>query len=470
MRDVATVEQIRAGEQAWFDGHPGEDLMNVAAGHVAAAAMDMMAAHPGRVLVVAGPGNNGGDGLFAACDLLRAGCQVAVWCTSSRCHPGGFDAARSAGCTVVGPVDAIEGLPQVDLVIDAVLGIGGRPGLREAVAQFAQACADLGVPVLSVDLPSGLAADEVGFGGTRCFDATRTITFAALKLCHVAQPAAGHCGRVEVADIGIELGEPTVRLAESVDVARLWPRPDALSDKYSRGVLGLDTGSRRFPGAGVLSALGALNAGAGMLRFCGAPASAEVIRAAMPSVTFGAGRVQAWVAGSGWGDGDRARLEAVLAQDLPTVIDADALTVLPPRLPAGCLLTPHAGELAALLGVERSEVSADPVQAARTAARQTGAVVLLKGASQYVAEPGGAVGIALPGPAWTAQAGSGDCLAGVCGTLLAAGLPARWAALLGASVQALAARATPGPYPPDVLARQFPAVVAGLVGTVDLRP
>ncbi|SER80803.1 yjeF C-terminal region, hydroxyethylthiazole kinase-related/yjeF N-terminal region [Propionibacterium cyclohexanicum] len=471
MKSVATVEQIRAAEQAWFAAHPGEDLMRVAAGHVAASAMEMLGAVPGRVLVVAGRGDNGGDGLFAACDLIRAGCHVAVWCTSSHWHPAGHQAALSAGCAMVEPVDAIEGLPEVDLVIDAVLGIGGRPGLDPVVAQFARACADLEVPVLSVDLPSGLAADGVGWQERDCFRATRTITFGALKLCHVAQPAAGHCGQVEVADIGIALGEPRIQLAEPADVAMRWPVPDARSDKYSRGVLGLDTGSQRFPGAGVLSTLGALEAGAGMLRFCGAPASAAIIATTMPSVTFGAGRVQAWVAGCGWGNGDRARLDAVLAHGRPAVIDADALSVLPRTMPAGCLLTPHAGELAALLGIDRSAVAADPLGAAREAARRHQAVVLLKGASQYIAEPDGRISIAVPGPAWTAQAGSGDCLAGVCGTLLAAGLDARWAALLGASVQALAALDMPGPHPPDVLARHFPQLIAQLVATapVDRR-
>lgn len=466
MQDVATVEQVREAEGAWFDAHPGQGLMRVAAGHVAAAALDMMDSEPGRVLVVAGPGDNGGDGLYAACDLVRAGCQVAIWCVAARWHRAAHDAAVSAGCTLVGATDAVEGLPEADLVIDAVLGIGGRPGLSGAVADFAHACADLGVRVLSVDLPSGLAADSVGAAGQDSFRATRTITFGALKLCHVGQPAASHCGRVEVADIGIGIHDTGVELVEAVDVARRWPEPGPLSDKYSRGVLGLDTGSERYPGAGILTTVGALNAGPGMLRFCGAQASARVILATMPSVTFGEGRVQAWVAGSGWGSGDRARLQAVLAHGLPSVIDADALGVLPEKLPAGSLLTPHAGELAAMLGIERTAVTADPLSAARAAAAEHGASVLLKGSSQYIAEPSGRVSIAVPGPAWTAQAGSGDCLAGVCGTLLAAGLGARWAGALGASVQALAARSVPGPYPPDVLARHFPAVIAGLVGTL----
>ncbi|MFT8395532.1 NAD(P)H-hydrate epimerase [Propionibacterium sp.] len=465
MRAVATVEQIRAAEQDWFDHHPGEDLMAVAAGQVATAAMGMLGTDSGRVLVVAGPGNNGGDGLFAARALAAAGHQVSLWFTSSRWHRAGRDAALTAGCTEVSAVEAIAGLDRTHLVIDAVLGIGGRAGLRPAVAEFARACSDLGTPVLAVDIPSGLAADSVGGPDDECFHATRTITFGALKLCHVAQPAAGHCGRVQCTDIGVRVRGAKTWMAERADVAQRWPVPDALSDKYSRGVLGIDTGSERYPGAGILSTTGALYTGAGMLRFRGARATAQIIASTMPSVTFGAGRVQAWVVGCGWGHGDAARLAAALADDLPAVIDADAIGVLPERLPEGCLLTPHAGELARLLGIERSEVTADPVSAARRAAQENSTVVLLKGATQYVAEPDGQVTIAVPGPSWTAQAGSGDCLAGICGTLLAAGLPARWAGVLGASVQALAAEAMPGPWPPDVLAHRLPGVIAGLVAS-----
>ena len=147
---------------------------------------------------------------------------------------------------------------------------------------------------------------------------------------------------------------------------------------------------------------------------------------------------------------------------MPLVIDADALRLLPADLPAETLLTPHAGELARLLGVGRGEIEADPVAAAVLAAERFKATVLLKGAVQPVASPDGSVRLALPGPAWTAQAGSGDVLAGACGTLLAAGLPAGRAGLMAASLQALTASRFPGPYPPDVQASRFPEVVWGL--------
>ncbi len=230
-------------------------------------------------------------------------------------------------------------------------------------------------------------------------------------------------------------------------------------------MVGLDTGSDDYPGAAVLSTLGAVHAGAGMIRFAGADGAVALIRQAAPNVVFGAGRVQARVLGCGWGkrpDGAVA-VERALAEELPLVLDADALRFLPPgELGERVLLTPHAGELARLLEIERAAVSADPLAAVRAAATRFGATVLLKGATQYVCGPDGRVGIAVPGPHWTAQAGSGDVLAGICGTLLAAGLPPAKAALAGASIQALTAASAPGPYPPQELAVRLPGVIAEL--------
>lgn len=252
-------------------------------------------------------------------------------------------------------------------------------------------------------------------------------------------------------------------------MAAAWPFPDATSDKYSRGVVGLDTGSASYPGAAVLSTLGAVHAGAGMVRFSGADAAVRLVHAAAPNVVAGAGRVQARVLGSGWGDRpDAAAVVArALDEDVALVVDADALRHLPSE-PLGerVLLTPHAGELARLLEASRAEVATDPIAAVRTAAARHRATVLLKGATHYVSGPDGTVSVAVPGPAWTAQAGSGDVLAGICGTLLAAGLDPRRAALAAASVQAMTALAEPGPVSPQELARLLPGTVALLGGGV----
>ena len=248
------------------------------------------------------------------------------------------------------------------------------------------------------------------------------------------------------------------------EIAAWWPVPGAESHKYTRGVVGIDAGSPQYPGAALLAIAGALGAGPGMVRYLGS-APRDLVVGRFPSVVLADGQVQAVVAGSGWGAlaDARPRLRDAMERRVPLVIDADALKLLPADLPAETLLTPHAGELARLLGAERGEIEADPVAAAVLAAERFKATVLLKGAVQPVASPDGSVRLALPGPAWTAQAGSGDVLAGACGTLLAAGLPAGQAGLMAASLQALTASRFPGPYPPDVQASRFPEVVWGLL-------
>jgi ADP-dependent NAD(P)H-hydrate dehydratase / NAD(P)H-hydrate epimerase len=231
-------------------------------------------------------------------------------------------------------------------------------------------------------------------------------------------------------------------------------------------VVGVHAGSDQYSGAGVLATTGAVYAGAGMVRFLGTDKPAELIRARLPNVVFSPGRVQANLLGSGWGEelDGRDEIAAALDSGLPTVVDADGLTFLPERCPDNWLLTPHAGELAKLLGEERSWVTEDPIRAVRAGAAHTGATVLLKGASQLVAEPDddAEIRVALPGPAWTGQAGSGDVLGGICATLLAAGQRPATAALLGASVQAYTAARHPGPLPPQSLAEHLPEAIGAL--------
>ena len=182
--------------------------------------------------------------------------------------------------------------------------------------------------------------------------------------------------------------------------------------------------------------------------------------------------VQAYLFGSGWGErADGAKVLAEVAEDgLPAVVDADALRYLPKPAPASWLLTPHAGELATLLERDRGWVEEDPVRAVVAGAEQTGATVLLKGATQLVAVPkGGPVFVAIPGPAWTAQAGSGDVLGGVCAALLAAGVDAQRAGQLGASVQAVAAAEHPGVLAPQEMARAIGRTLGRLEQRARLR-
>ncbi len=458
------VDQVRAAEQAAFRSTPEDVFMQRAAAGVAAAVLDELAAHAGhrygaRVVVLAGPGNNGGDGLFAGMRLARRGVRVGLVRTAEAVHERGWTAALAAGARAI-PDDEVAGeLDRADVVIDAILGLGGRPGLRGRPAELAASLRGPSRPrIVAVDLPSGLDADRPSVPDAS-LRADRTVTFGGHRLCHLMEPARSACGQVDVVDIGIALADPELVGWTVEDVAAAWPVPGPTSDKYARGVVGIDTGSDRYPGAGVLSTLGTVHAGAGMVRFVGPAHPAEIIAGRTPNVVLSSGRVQAWLVGSGWGDrpDGPARVAELAATGLPVVVDADAIGLLPPadRPRPQLLLTPHAGELARLLDRDRAAVEADPVTAVRDAVAATGATVLLKGATQYVATPDAdgrparPVRLAVPGPAWTAQAGSGDTLAGVCATLLAAGLPAADAAVAAASVQALIAARFPGPVPPQ---------------------
>jgi len=456
------VEKIRSIEERAIATQGVDVLMQRAAAGVAASAAELLQTTAGgrygrHVMIMVGAGNNGGDALFAGVRLARRGVRVTVVRCLGTPHPAGSAALLAAGGRLIDLENSIMNLP-CDLVIDGILGIGGRPGLPDQVAELVASIADRKVPIIAVDLPSGVAADTGAVPGA-AVRATRTVTFGELKPCHLLQPAVTYCGELSVIDIGLgaDHEEPADLLGlDEDDLARAWPYPNERSDKYARGAVGVDTGSDQYPGAAVMSVYGTVYGGAGYVRFLGADRPAATISDQLPNVVFSAGRVQAYLYGSGWGErADGAKvLEDAAQQGLPAVVDADGLGYLPKPAPAHWLLTPHAGELARLLDQERSLVEEDPVRAVTAGARQTGATVLLKGASQLVAAPdGGPVLVALPGPAWTAQAGSGDVLGGVCAALLAAGVPAQQAGQLGASVQAVAAAAHPGVLAPQELAR-----------------
>ncbi|MCW5952510.1 MAG: bifunctional ADP-dependent NAD(P)H-hydrate dehydratase/NAD(P)H-hydrate epimerase [Propionibacteriaceae bacterium] len=477
MRGVYSVATIRAAESAAIAVSGEAALMQRAAAALAAVVARELrtrrgAVHGARVLVVTGSGNNGGDALFAAARLARRGVRVRAWRPGSGVHEAGWLAFLAVGGRELDAAGADAALVETDLVIDGVAGIGGRAGLRTPVADFARACAVAQVPVVAVDLPSGVPADlpfvslvpageqtdpvpvpeparsTIGDGLAAHFTADVTVTFGGLKACHVIEPARSACGRIELIDIGLPPMEPELECWEPADLRAAWPVPAATSDKYSRGVVGVDAGSVQYPGAGVLAVTGAVRAGAGMVRYLGPSEVARLVLERLPNVVTGEGRVQALALGSGWGDRPDGPdvVAAAVASGLPIVVDADALGMLPYRLHPQVLLTPHAGELARLLGIAREQVTADPVAAVRHAVARTGGTVLLKGATQVVATQGRtSVEIAVHFPSWTAQAGSGDLLAGICSALLAAGLPAPEAAAVGASIQAMAAPNAPLP-------------------------
>ena len=458
-----TVEQVRRLEATAMEDVPEGALMQRAAAGLAAVVAGELVRRTGRLygtrlLVLVGPGNNGGDALWAAARLARRGVRVDAVSVLGTPHAEGLAALLAAGGRQLdqappGPAD----LHRYDVALDGVLGIGGRPGLPDDVADLVAGLDVADVPVVAVDLPSGVACDTGAVPGA-AVTADVTVTFGVAKVCHLLEPARSRTGRLVLVDIGLDPSAetPEIDAWDAGRVADAWPYPARSSDKYAKGVVGVDAGSETYPGAGIMATYGAVHGGAGMVRFLGPGSARGTITLALPNVVFAAGRVQAHLLGSGWGerpDGDQVVAKAV-ASGAPGVLDADGLRHRPERLPPTWVLTPHAGELATLLGVERTQVEDDPLAAVRAGVERTGATVLLKGATQLVARPGvRTVELAVPGPPWTGQAGSGDTLAGLCAAVLATGRPAHEAAVLAASLQATTAAAHPGPLPPHVLAR-----------------
>ncbi|WP_427008471.1 NAD(P)H-hydrate epimerase [Pseudarthrobacter sp. H2] len=391
------------------------------------------------VTVLAGKGNNGGDGLFAAVLLAGRGMRTTAVLTGGDAHAAGLAAFRKAGgravaLTAGNGAEQAAAAARADVVIDAVLGTGARGGLRGPAADL-MAALERARPrlVVACDIPSGVDADT-GEAPAPVLTADVTVTFGAAKAGLLADPGADFAGRVQVLPIGIEAGLPwpALQRLEAGDLAALLPHPGRRAHKYSRGVLGVVAGSAAYPGAAVLACRGALAAGAGMVRYLGPPDVADLVRRWCPEIVCSTGavadaHVQAWLVGSGLDESDEQQLQRARdAADsgLPTIADAGALPALPEVLAPQVVLTPHAGELAALLkrlGVEldRPAVEAATLGAVRRAAGLTEATVLLKGATTLVASPYQDFYSQAEGTPWLATAGSGDVLAGVIGALLA---------------------------------------------------
>ncbi len=470
---------------------PGELMARAVAGlvEVTLARIEELAAH--RVVALVGTGNNGADALYAVAGLAAAGVSCAAVHRAGAVHAGALAAALESGVVVVaddakgpdaGTLDdaAVAVIAEADIVLDGILGIGGRGGLPRWGATWVTHVPETAY-VIAVDVPSGQAPNGGPLHADGVF-ADETVTFSVLKPIHLLPPGELACGLVSVVEIGVRAqGAAAVGRLIHDDVAALWPVPGARDDKYSRGVVGIVAGGERYTGAAVLAATACAEAGAGMIRYVGPPTPTALVRAAVPEAVIGDGQVQAWVLGPGLdpegGDpGDAAQVRsahAALASGLPCVVDAGALDLLGAgwRREAPTLLTPHAGEAARLLNAEgerevtRAMVEADPPGSARDLARRTGCTVLLKGATTVIAAPDGRVLTQTDAPPWLATAGAGDVLAGLLGVLLAAGLPPLEAGALGALVHGVAAdRANPaGPVRALAVARALPGAIAALL-------
>lgn len=491
MRDAFRVETVRAAEQALMARLPEGTLMRRAAAGLAAGCAQLLGrVYGARVALLTGSGDNGGDALYAGALLARRGAAVtAVLLNPDRAHPGGLAALRAAGGRVLpagadGPDGtAVTGaagraVGNAHLVIDGIVGIGGRGGLRPAAAALVRRAGAGGAAMVAVDVPSGVDADTGEVTG-EAVKADLTVTFGAYKPGLLVNPGRSRAGVLRLVDIGLGpllTGVPELTAPQHADIAALLPRPGNETTKYRRGVVGVAAGSARYPGAAVLAVAGALRGGAGAVRFSGSAADAVVTRFPETLVSAGppsaAGRVQAWVVGPGAGDDRDARriVDDVLDADVPVLVDADGLRLLDARRVrdrrAPTLLTPHAGEAAALLSTDRETVEARRLSSVRELAHRFGATALLKGSTTLIAHPEqpSPVRVNPTGTARLATAGSGDVLSGLTGSLMAAGLDTGAAATVGAYLHGLAARLAPVPVTAGDVAEALPAAWREVIG------
>ncbi|HET7278712.1 MAG TPA: NAD(P)H-hydrate dehydratase [Dermatophilaceae bacterium] len=481
MIEAYAPDAVRAAEAALMARLPEGELMQRASLGLAEVAAARMEERGGSTVVaLAGPGNNGADALYAVAHLAREGFNAAAVHTD-RVHAPAKAAAEEAGVLLALGDDpfGLARVHEADVVLDGILGLGARAGLPDWARPWLDAVPE-NAWLIAVDLPSG--ADPAGLSpaGPPVF-ADETVTFAVAKPVHLLPPSDRATGQLSVVDIGLDLSGTTaiVQRLTFDDASGLWPVPGPDDDKYARGVLGLVAGGEGYTGAAILSATAAVSAGVGMVRYLGPPTPESLIRAAVPEVVFGSGQVQAWVIGPGLDTRSASAeqldaAEQALASDLPVLLDAGGLELVTGPRSAPTLLTPHAGELARLLArltgaeVTRAAVSERPTAKAQEAADLTGATVLLKGSTTLVVPPqdsGHPMRAQADAPGWTATAGAGDVLAGLAGTLLAAGLDPLDAGSLAALVHGVAAdQANPGgPVRALAIAHGIPRAVATLL-------
>jgi NAD(P)H-hydrate epimerase len=502
-----TAEEMRAVDRHTIDviGIPALVLMENAGRAVAEEAMAVAresavsgGAERKRWIVLAGKGNNGGDGLVAARHLLEAGYRVRVVYAENPASFAGEAAVQRDIADRLGIPWAVYGEGAVDWreadgVIDALLGTGSKGAPRGAYAALIREANDSGLPIVAVDIPSGLNADT-GEVHAPCIAAVRTVALAFVKRGLLQYPGAAQAGHVVVRGIGIPAGLPealgvrtyvlderTLRVRLAVDVSGR-RKPD--THKGSYGHVLIAAGSRAMSGAGLLCALAALRGGCGLATWAVPDALAAVLLGRVPELMLAGvadGGLGEWsgtsaqalldrtrgkdavVIGPGLGrwTGDHRWLREVWeGAACPLVVDADALNMIaeapdfaqwgqrPDGAPA--ILTPHPGEMARLSGLPVHEVQRDRIGLARRYAAQHGVTLVLKGARTVCASPDGAVYVNVNGNPGMATGGAGDVLAGLIGALLAQGLNAEQAAALGvyrhgaAGDRAAARRFSPG--------------------------
>ncbi|HMC91205.1 MAG TPA: NAD(P)H-hydrate dehydratase [Allosphingosinicella sp.] len=457
MKPILTAAAMRAAEgRAIAAGTAVETLMD-RAGTAAAEAIRRYSGL-GSVLVLCGPGNNGGDGYVIARRLREAGLSVRVAALGAP-KDGAAALTRQAWGEKIEELAATAPAP---VLVDALFGTGLTRGLDDAVVADLHRLAAGAQVKVAVDLPSGVATDD-GALLSPVPDFDLTITIATLKPAHRLQPAARHMGRVVVADIGIA-AESDLTAIERPHL----PAPGPDDHKYSRGYAAILAGE--MPGASALAASAAARAGAGYVRLIAQAPVHGIPHAVVQAegearALLADGRIDALAVGPGLGRTARAEalLERALGGRRRLVLDADALVLLARRGTSALgglnhvpILTPHAGEFARL----HPDLAGSKVDRARDAAADWGAVIVFKGSDTVVAAPDGRAAIAAPAPAWLASAGTGDVLTGITVEMRARGLPAFEAACAAVWLHACAAEIAGPALVADDLVAALPSALA----------
>lgn len=500
--EVLTTEQMAHADRAAIaSGTSGFRLMENAGRAVADAARRMIGGGASKVTIVAGPGNNGGDGFIAATVLAASGIDATVILLgdASTLEDDAALAAKAWRGPVVAPHDRM--FTGCTLIVDALFGAGLNRIVDGAARSIIEAINASGVPVLAVDLPSGIDGNTGAVMGTAVY-ATETVTFFRKKPAHLLLPGRTHCGPTHVADIGIDARAlDAIKPATSENALSAWrdafPRLLIDGHKYSRGHAVIVSGGVASTGAARLAARGALRAGAGLVTVASpsdalavnaAALTAIMVRAIDTADDFAAmledKRINACVIGPGAGVGEATRTKtlAAIRAERGVVLDADALTSfsdvpdvlfsdLKFHAKSRIIVTPHEGEFRKLFSaISGKNLDHSKLEHARLAAEISGVVVLFKGPDTVVAAPDGRATISANSPPWLATAGAGDVLAGFIAGMLAQGVPAFEAASMGAWLHSEAANEFgPGLIAED-LPEALPAVLRRLYAALDNPP
>jgi len=469
-REILTVEQMAAADRAAIAaGASGVELMERAGDAV----VDAITARfsPRRTLVLAGPGNNGGDGYVIARRLGELGWDVRVTALAApRTHDAQEAQKRWAGTAVAMSAE----LPDAELIIDALFGAGLDRPLSSDLARLARRLEAKRDRVVAVDVPSGLSGDTGQPVGAACFHADLTVTFHRRKPAHVLQPGRDICGELVVADIGLAATDSNLFENGPELWLKRYPWPGVSAYKHTRGRLIVISGEAWSTGAARLAARAALRVGAGLVTLLSPPDALAVNAAHLEAIMLRpfetemeletiASDVEAAVIGpaAGLTEATLSNVLALARTGAALVVDADALSIFRDEpdelfqvLDRDDVLTPHAGEFERIFpGLLKS--TPERITATRKAAGRAQAVVLLKGPDTVIAAPDGRAAVNINGSPWLATAGSGDVLAGLIGGLIAQGMESFEAACAGTWIHAACADL----FGPGLISEDLPGLV-----------